>query len=359
MLRSLRIGCIVLLTIVVSMPASAIPNPEGLVVTDALGRKVSFARAPQRIAVSGKALFMVADAIYLFPEASTRIIAIGKTAQGKLSFIKSIDTRYGDKTILESQAGPEQIAAVRPDAVILKSSVAGTQGRSIEAMGLPVVYVDFETPDQYERDIMTFGQLFQNEARASQIVEMYKRRVDRLSKALSGVREDQKPRVLLLYYSERGGTVSFNIPPLEWMQTRMVRIGGGRPAWQNVQVGQGWTKVTVEQIATWDADQIYIVTYSTRASDAIVKLKTDPQWSHLRAVKQEQLYGFPGDYYSWDEPDPRWILGLTWIATKMQPALMKDIDIPKEIRAFYQDFYGLDEAAFKRIIEPNLTGILP
>jgi iron complex transport system substrate-binding protein len=335
------------------------PTPTGFTVTDALGRQVTFARPPQRIAVTGKALFMIADAIYLFPEASARVAAIGKTAQGKLDFIPIIDSNYSSKMILESGAGPEQIAAAQPDVVLLKSSVAESLGGPVEVLGVPVVYVDFETSEQYWRDLTTLGQLFQNEARAQQLIAFYQERTERVSKALAGLDEASKPRVLLLYYSDRDGTVAFNVPPLTWIQTSLVEMSGGQPVWEDAQLGQGWTTVNLEQVAAWDADQIYIVTYFSNVDDIVKTIKADPQWQALRAVKQGQIYAFPGDYYSWDQPDPRWILGLTWLAGRVNPDRFPDLNMEQEIRTFYKELYNLDDAAYREYIQPNLVGDLP
>ena len=353
----------VLAAILIASAASAFSAPAApstpFSLTDALGRKVAFDRAPQRIAMTGKALFMIADAAYLFPEAASRIAAIGNIVQGERGFIPAIDSSYGRKMILESLAGPEQIAAANPDAVILKSGLAGGLGKSIEALGVPVVYVDFETPQQYERDLATLGKLFQDEKRAKELAAAFRERENNVAAALSGIEEGKKPSVLLLYYSDQGGAASFNVPPLGWMQTTLVKMGGGRPAWESAQIGQGWTKVTIEQVATWKPDQIYVVSYSRKVSDALGKLRSDPQWSALRAVKSGALFGFPGDYYSWDQPDPRWILGLEWIASKLHPDRFVGVDMRHEIRAFYKDFYAIDEAAYKKIIEPFLSGDLP
>jgi iron complex transport system substrate-binding protein len=340
---------------VLSAQAFAAP---GFVVTDALGRKVAFKEAPKRIAVTGKALFMIADAIYLFPEAGSRIVALGNTFQGKLSFAKAVDPTFADKMALDNNAGAEQIAAANPDAVILKSSMAGSVGKAVETLGIPVVYVDFETPEQYVRDLATLGLIFQNEARAKELVAAFQARVDRAAKALSGLGESQKPRVLVLYYNEQGGTVSFNVPPLGWMQSTQVNLAGGRAAWEGAQLGQGWTKVTIEQIASWDPDQVYIIAYTVKPEDVVAKLKADPQWAGLAAVKKGALYGFAGDFYSWDQPDPRWILGVDWLAAKLHPDRFPGFDMKADIKAFYRDFYAMDDAAYKAAIEPYLGSAL-
>lgn len=330
-----------------------------IVVTDALGRQVTFDQAPQRIVIAGKALFMVADAVYLFPEASSRIVAIGKTAQMTLDFVPAIDPNYKDKTILDGQAGAEQIAASRPDLVLLKSSVEQTLGAPLEALGIPVVYVDFETPEQYARDLATLGQIFQNKARADELIAFFQGRTDSITKALADLSENQKPRVLLLYYNDRNGTVAFNVPPQSFIQTMSVQTAGGTPVWLDANLGKGWTTVTLEQIAAWDADQIYIVSYFKPVADVIAALKADPQWQALRAVKAGTLYGFPADYYSWDQPDPRWILGMTWLADIMHPDLFAKLDMQAEIRGFYHDLYGLDDATYDQLVKPNLSGDLP
>ncbi len=345
--------------LLITAPAFSQSTGAAITVTDALGRSVALPRPPERIVLTGKAVIMIADAIFMFPEASTRIVAIGRTAQGALDFIPALDPDYGRKMVLENNAGPEQIAAARPDAVFLKSSAAGTVGKSIEALGVPIVYFDFETPAQYERDLMNLGRLFGNPDRAKQLVSAFRSGMDRTAKALEGLTEEAKPRVLLVYYNDQGGAAALNVPPLGWMQTLLVQMAGGRPVWKDAQIGQGWTKVSIEQIAVWDPDQIYIVSYVSSSAEIVKKLAADGQWKGLRAVKQGRLLAFPADYYSWDQPDPRWILGLTWLAGKVNPERFTGMDMRREIESFYKEFYGMDKAAFDRIVLPNIGGALP
>ena len=326
---------------------------------DALGRSVSFTSVPRRIVIAGKALFMVADAVYMFPEASSRVVALGSTVQNKLGFIPVIDPAYSSKTILDGSAGPEQIAATHPDVVLMKSSNADTLGKPLEAVGIKVVYVDFETPDQYSRDLGTLGQLFDDQARANQLIAFFQTRTDRVTAALAGLQAAQKPKVLLLYYSNKNGTVAFNVPPLGYIQSTEAELAGGQLVWRGAQLGGGWTTVTLEQIAAWNPDQIFVVAYSGSVDDVVARLKADPQWKALRAVEQDSLYAFPGDYYSWDQPDPRWVLGLTWLADKVHPDRFADLDMTSEIESFYQDLYGMDKASFETNVKPSLSGDLP
>jgi iron complex transport system substrate-binding protein len=302
---------------------------------------------------------MVADAVYLFPEASSRVVALGNTVQNALSFIPVIDPAYGSKTILDASAGAEQIAAARPDVVLLKSSNATTLGKPLAALGVKVVYVDFETPDQYARDLKTLGQLFADEVKAQQLISYFQQQTDRVTTAVAGIADAQKPKVLLLYYSNKNGTIAFNVPPIGYIQSTEAQLGGGQLVWKDAQLGNGWTTVTLEQIAAWNPDQIYVIAYSGDVNDVVTELKADPQWQALSAVKHAAIYGFPGDYYSWDQPDPRWVLGLTWLAAKMHPDRFPSLSMDTEIRGFYRDLYGMDDAAYDKYVKPYLSGDLP
>lgn len=339
--------------------SGAEPTPAAFSLTDALNRQVSFPEPPERIVLVGRGVFMLADAIYFFPEASNRIVAIGSTAQWNHDFAPIIDPNFQTKTILENEAGPEQIAAMQPDLVIMKSFMAENLGKPLESLGVPVVYLDFETPEQYPRDIAILGQVFQNPQRASQVSDYYQQRLDQIKTTLSEAGAQQAPRILIAYYNNKDGQIAFNVPPSSWMQTLLAKIAGAEPVWEAIELSTGWTKVNFEQIAAWDPDQVYIVAYTSDAVQVVKDLQADPQWQALRAVKEGQLYAFPADVYSWDQPDSRWILGLTWLAAKTHPEAFADLDMRQEVISFYKELYNLSEAAIQEKIFPLLEGDLP
>lgn len=345
-------------------PADSLAEPEkaaekgAFTVVDALGREVTFEKPPERITLAGRGVFMLANAMFAFPQASERLIAIGKTSQWQGDFAPIVDPRYAEKTILETESGPEQIAATQPDLVILKSFMAENLGKPLEALGIPVIYLDFEVPDQYPRDLAILGEIFQNPERAAQINRYYQQELDSLEKALAGLSEDQKPRIAILYYTDRDGQTAFNVPPEGWIQTQMARLAGARPVWTDIELSGGWTKVNFEQIAAWDPDQIYLVAYTSDAVKVVEALKRIPEWQSLRAVQTGSLHAFPADYYSWDQPDPRWILGLNWLAAMVHPDRFQGQELREEVRGFFKEMYGFSDETIENIIFPTL-GELP
>lgn len=333
---------------------------QPITIVDSLGRTVTLEKPPDRIVFWGKGSLMLADAMYLFPEASDRLITAGKTSQGPAgSFIPVIDPAYDSKVYLEHETGPEQVAALHPDLIILKNWLVDKMADPLEELGIPVVFMSLETPDEFESEIMTLGQIFQNESRAEEIVQYYHERRDRITSRVAELSDEQKPDVLVLYYSARDAEVALNVPPMNFLQATNVQYAGGNPIWQDVEFGKGWTKVGFEQIAAWDPDQIFVTSYHADIDEVMETLKSDQKWQALRAVQEDQLYAFPVDFYTWDQPDTRWILGLNWLATKIHPELFSDIDIDQEARNFFQEMYVMDEASFEENILSIIKGDYP
>lgn len=323
-------------------------------VEDALGRVLSFDPLPQRIVVPGKASWIVGHPLFLFPEAADRVLAM-EVRHGTVSnFLDAVVPGFIDLPHLDTNSGPEQIAPLHPDAAILKSYLKDL-GDSLELIGIPVVYVNLETPEQFFSDINTIGQLFDNQDRAKEIKQFYQNRVDLVTERIGVLSDEQLPRVLILQYMERGGEGSFSVPPLEYIQTTMTELAGGEPVWLNA-TGVSWQVVNLEQIAAWNADKIFVIVFRSDPDPVMESIRSNPTWQEMSALQNDELYAFPADFYGWDCSDPRWWLGLTWLAKATHPDLFSDIDIYQEIYDFYGQMYRMSEEQVESIIWPVLTG---
>ena len=67
--------------------------------------------------------------------------------------------------MLSHEVNAEEMAARQRYVVFMKSYLAESDGKPLEELGIPVVYLDLEIPEQYQRDLATIGQIFQDEAR--------------------------------------------------------------------------------------------------------------------------------------------------------------------------------------------------
>jgi iron complex transport system substrate-binding protein len=311
----------------------------------------------ERIVQVGSSAFMVENALYLFPEALERVVAVSDGDQGRGLFVADVDPGLSSKTILPRNANTEAIMALRPDAVVMKNFLKGRMGEPLERIGVETVYMDLENPEAWAADIDTLGVLFGNPERARELKGFFSTRTDEVTGALSGLDDSSKPRTLFLNWSVRDGAATVNVPPQSWMQTRMVQMAGGNPVWLEASSGEGWTPVGLEQLAVWDPDVIFVTAYHVSSEAAAAELRADPVWASIRAVREGRVYPFPADYHSWDQPDVRWLLGLKWLASVLHPEYFPGTDMEEEARGFYADMYGMDDRMFDALIKPRLSGI--
>lgn len=325
---------------------------DAFTVTDALGRAVQFTQPPQRIVVTGKASFMIADAVCLFPEARQRMVAYsgGMLARQGAGDFSAIVMPGRDTVNLGGDAGVEQIAATKPDVVLLKSSAARL-GDVLSRLGIRVVYLDFEVTANNEHDLTVLGQLLGDPDRARRLISYYRDVLAGVRSRVASIPETRKPRTLLLQYSERGGVIAFSVPGPEWIQTELVERAGGIPVWKDAAQRGGWTVVNLEQIAAWNPDIVLVVNYAASATQAVADILADTKWQALRAARENKIFAFPGDFYSWDQPDTRWGLGVLWLATRIHPDRFRDTDLSREILRFYA-LYGLDTATVQSRVIP-------
>ena len=322
-------------------------------VIDALGRAVQFSQPPQRVVVVGKASFTIANAVALFPGARHRLVAFSggiASRQGAGDFLSLVMPDGSAIALQGGDAGVEQIAATKPDVVLLKSSSVRL-GDVLSRLGIPVVYLDFETTAQYARDLAVLGQVLGDVDRAGFLISNYKDLLADVRGRVASIPAVGQPRTLLLQYSERGGVIAFSVPPPEWIQTELVELAGGIPVWKDAIRRGGWTVVNLEQIAAWDPDAVFVVNYTASSTQSVADIMADTKWQALRATRENKIFAFPGDFYSWDQPDTRWGLGLLWLATRLHPDRFREIDLPAEIVRFYE-LYGLDTATVQSRVMP-------
>jgi iron complex transport system substrate-binding protein len=335
--------------------AEGVEEAEGqIVVEDALGRRVELLDVPSRIVMAGRAVIMLSDALYLFENVADRVVAVGLTDQGLGDFLPVIDPAAETKSDLGRSAGPEEILARKPDLVLLKSYLRDTLGKPIEISGVPVIYLDLETPEQYNRDLRILGTVLNQEERAEELIEMFDRRASRLRELTAG---REKRRVALLQFSAREEGYTFSVPPKGWIQGTMVELAGGDPVWYGSALGPGWNQVQFEQIAFWNPEVIIFVSYRNPSTEALELIQSDPLWQSLDAVQNDEVYAMPADYYSWGQPDPRWILGAQWMARALHPGLYKE-PFSDAIPLFFSEFYGITEERYREQILPRLEGDL-
>jgi iron complex transport system substrate-binding protein len=310
-----------------------------------------------RIVQAGPSAFLVEDALYLFPEAKERVVAMADGNQGSGFFIGDIDTNIKNKKVISRRAGTEEILSLKPDIVVMKNFLKSKMGEPLEKLGVPVMYLNLEDPDSWLDDVDRLGELLGDSERADEIKNLINIRMDSVTDKIEKIPESKYPEVLFVYWSVKNGTTAVKVPPLSWMQPEIIRLAGGDPVWKDADTGGYWLKVNIEQIAAWNPDYIFVAAYNTPVDGVVNTILSDPAWSQLKAVKNSRLYAFPGDYHSWDQPDIRWLLGLQWVSSILHPEIFEGLDMEKEAESFYREMFFIDKEQFDSIIKPKLHSL--
>ncbi len=312
------------------------------------------AQVPSRVVMGGRAVTIVADAVYAFPAAHSRIVAVGGTDQGLGAFLETVTPGFSALPSFDRQAGVETYASHKPDMVILKAALKKTLGAGLETLGIKTAYLSLESPEEYYTELVTIGRIFNDPARATVLVDYYKSVVATAERAsgAAAVRAGAKARVLLVQAAGDG----FEVPPDAWMQTRLVEMAGGVAVWKGSNPGSGWATVGPEQIAAWNPDLLVVVSYKEPSSAVAARVAADPRFSGLKAAKTGKIVGFAQDFLSWDQPDTRWGLGLLWLTDLIYPGSMAGFSVEAEARRFFSLFYGFNPAAFDAQIGHKLRG---
>ena len=349
-----RIVFFILIVLLITVNVVIAQSDEKIVITDALGREVILDSVPQRIVVMGNGLPTIATTLYGFPEASERIVGQPIVEQGAGDLTPLVNTNYENLTILDGKGSTEEALNLNPDLIILKYYMREKFGVPFEELGIPVVYLSFEDEASYMQDFDTLGKIFDNPTRGNELKEYYSNTLDHMEELTSQIAEGEKPSIGFVYYSSKDGEVVFKVPPQSWIQTVLIQNAGGNPVWLDTNITDSWATVNLEQYYVWKPDVIFMTAYFSDSHDVMKILQESPDWQILDAIKNDQLYAFPVDFYYWDQSIPQWGITMEWIFDTLYPE-QSDFDFETATLDFYQFFYNMSEDTFYAEIYPLLV----
>ena len=308
-------------------PAETAPALSGPVtVTDQAGREVTLDAPAEKIV----SCYYLVTASLLTLGQKDKIVGIEMKANSRElyklcapEFLELPGVGSGKETNIEA------IAALEPDLVLLpKKQLEAVE--TLAGLGIPTAVVEPETYGAFNELIAMLGALCGCEDKAAALTAYYDGVVERVT-ALT--RDVEKPSVYLC------GEASYLRACTGGMyQREMIEMAGGICVSAELE-GARWADISAEQLAAWDPEVIFSVSYAEYALDDI---RNDAALSGLKAVKGDRLYTVPSEIEAWDYPQPSSILGLLWMAHILHPELVSREDYVKEAQDFYQKYFGIE-----------------
>lgn len=231
----------------------------------------------------------------------------------------------------------EALLKQKPD-IVITWTVKPETVWFMEKMGLNVITVFPDSIPEFYSVMRMHGNLFGKEKRMEHSIEAMESILNLIKEKTSNIPGHKKKKVIWLNAkptSVAGGTGLTN--------DIINLIGGINPASSMLQVYSS-ADVSIEQIVAWNPDVIFIRGFTSYTAKDIL---TNPQWRHIKAVKEGRVYKGT-DWSTWS---PRLAPIALWMAKKTYPKYYKDIDLYKLTDEFYRKVFGIPYTKVKRFEE--------
>nr|WP_320133020.1 ABC transporter substrate-binding protein [uncultured Holophaga sp.] len=225
----------------------------------------------------------------------------------------------------------EELLRSRPQVAFMPESGAG-QLSALTGMGIAVVPLrDNSFQAMVERTLIT-GEILGPEAerRARAYQSYVQANLQRVSRALAGLPRSRRLRVYHSLGADPLATAGAPSLVQDWMDAAGA-----------VNVAEHWMKgmkggdISLEQLLKADPDVIIAMT-----PEAAQRMMSDPRWSGLRAVRNHRVYVNPKGMFWWCRETSEEALQVLWVAKTLYPDRFRGLDMAKETRDFYRNFYG-------------------
>jgi iron complex transport system substrate-binding protein len=310
---------------------------------DSAGRTVQVPARLGRIAPSG-----VLAQVVLYSLVPDRIIGWSATPPALVK--KYLPQRFWELPTFGQFYGKnanlnlESLIAASPDVIIdigeMKKNVRDDMDALQKQTGIPVVFVE-ATLETFPRAYRMLGDLT-GEAAAAAALSDYCAEAVAGAKAAAAKRQG-KPRIRV-YYGE--GPTGLQTNAAGSIHADLIELlGAENVAKLSIGNGSGSSQITMEQLLLWDPEVVIL-----GPNGAYDKVKTDPLWKDLSAVKRGRVYEIPEGPYNWmgRPPAVNRLIGIPWLAHILYPEsypAVPDAAAMEFYRLFYHYGLSAQEAA--------------
>lgn len=298
-------------------------SDEKLTVVDQAGRIVTVPKEYDSIALC----YRVVIRFLLSLDQGDKIKGIGKTEE----FLEVLEPGLKDCVdVGKGVADIEALAELSPDIFFHKSHDTETL-EVVEALGIPSVGIDVETPEAMIVALDLLGKVCGEEEKAQRLIDYYNKKLAEAEKKTADIKE-KKTAVIM-------GSSIGKVADASMLQGEMIERAGGINVAAEIKATELWPTAGTEQIFAWDPDYIFI-TGSESAVYTAKDILKDPAWREMKAVKNGNVYVMPAAVDSWEFPGVVSTLGIDYMMHIMYPELMSDKELVESVDAFYKLSYG-------------------
>jgi len=277
--------------------------PTGSIeITDQAGRVVTLDAIPQRI-------------VSLAPSNTEILFALGLND----SIVGVTDwCDYPPEALEKDSIGDfyppniEAIVAMEPDLVVAANIHKDEYVPQMESLGLKVIVLDPKTVDEVIDAIAIAGEATGTEDAASQLAEDMQARIDDVQSLVSGLSEEEIPRVFYVIWHDPLMTVGNDT-----LQDEVIQLAGGQNIFDDL---SGYPVVDLETILDRDPQVIIVGSGHDVEQDATFQwVQNEARLRDTEAAREGMIFKIDADLV--DRPGPRIVDGIEEMLELIHPEL--------------------------------------
>jgi iron complex transport system substrate-binding protein len=228
---------------------------------------------------------------------------------------------------------PEVLLKLNPD-LVMTWTIDHKAIRFLEQKGLPVIAV---YPDNVHElyDVMRLqGKLFGKEKQVEKVISRMEEMFKLIRDRVKNIPPSSRKKVLYLTGKQTRVNGRIGITHDLFTMMGVDNVAGN--------IGERSSDVSLEKIIGWNPDLVYIWGSARYGAPDLIN---NPQWRHIKAIKERQVYKSP----KWGTWSPRLAPIALLMASQAYPERFRDIDLIKTIDKFYREVYGIPYAKVTQI----------
>lgn len=321
-------------------------SAQAKIITDVDGNKIDIPDRVERVAdlwhANNQIVLLLGGADKLV--ATTTTIAANPWYAEVYPNIKNVPVLTNGETIQV-----EELLSQKPEAVLLSKKSMLTE---VNQAGLKGVRVSFQDFDGLKKTVRITAEVLGDKAPA--VAESYIKELEDniqfVESRIKDVKEAQRPTVLHI----TKGTDLLMIDGGKSMIGEWIKMAGGKSVLPDE---ANMVTVTMESIVEANPDVIIIGSSGNKTQAAIEKIKSDPSWQSISAVKNNRVYANPTGTFPWDRYSAEEALQILWAAQLFHPERFADVDMITKTQDFYRKYYNYNLS--KENAQQILKGLPP
>ncbi len=304
-------------------------SAQAKIVTDVDGNQVEIADRMERVAdlwhANNQIVLLLGGADKLV--ATTTAIAANPWFSEVYPNIKKVQVLTNGETIQV-----EELLSQKPDAVLLSKKSMLTE---VNQAGLKGVRVSFQDFEGLKKTVRITAEVLGDKAPeiAKSYIKELEGNIQFVESRIKDVKEEKRPTVLHI----TSGADLLKIDGGKSMIGEWIRLAGGKSVLPDE---ANMVTVTMESIVQANPDVIIIGSSGNKSQAAIEKIKSDPTWQSISAVKNNRIYANPTGTFPWDRYSAEEALQILWAAQLFHPERFADVDMIAKTQDFYQKYYN-------------------